>query len=295
MQMSSISPSFTSHSSNNLADIAARVVEEFRIENGHDDQLDDIFSNDFYDDISLITEKQTQHENEHKKDQEEEEKEFEFAVICNNSSSLSPLSPISADEIFFNGEIVPRYPLFDQSLLLDSKNDIIASNNETKLVGLKHSPKDVRRQPLSMFFNEDRDCNNSTVSCSSSESDDLDGAAPGTYCIWKPKEELLLEEEKCKKSNSTGNSSKRWKLRNLLSRSHSDRNFSKDDAASIVVFSPKKGGEKMKFEKSAKVAGAEDDDDEIELPAKTVVDEKIKSKKEGNRIRSFVSFKEMRF
>lgn len=45
--ISGVSPSFTSHSSSHLVDVAARVVQEFRHENG--DDYDDILNfNDFH-------------------------------------------------------------------------------------------------------------------------------------------------------------------------------------------------------------------------------------------------------
>ncbi|CAI9283861.1 unnamed protein product [Lactuca saligna] len=263
MQPSSVitvSPSFTSHSANNLADIAARVVEEFRNENGGDED-DDIYNftaddgNEFYIPVNgdldgTRTEKMK--ENEEESDEDEEE-EFEFAVVCKQFDSSS----VSADEIFSNGEIIPRYPLFDRSLLLDDVPDFnqVAEKSETNSPS---KPSPVVRLPLRKLFSEERD----SPSCSSSEADDLDGITPGTYCIWKPKVE---SPGRCKKSNSTGNTSKRWKLRNLLHRSNSDRNFSTSKDASMVVFSPlttttKKKTEKVKkVENTAKVAVAEDD------------------------------------
>ncbi|GKF82080.1 hypothetical protein Tco_0243736, partial [Tanacetum coccineum] len=64
LDLSSISPSFTSHSSNNnLSDIAARVVAEL--------QNDDIYDH-FY-------EEQEEPEEE-EPEEEEEEKEFEFVT-----------------------------------------------------------------------------------------------------------------------------------------------------------------------------------------------------------------------
>ena len=64
-----------------------------------------------------------------------------------------------------------------------------------------------------------------TGSCSSSTSendsvDNLEGVPEGTYCVWNPNS--VARDRK--KSNSTGSSSfsKRWKLRELLLRSHSE-------------------------------------------------------------------------
>ncbi|KAK4375653.1 hypothetical protein RND71_006330 [Anisodus tanguticus] len=71
--------------------------------------------------------------------------------------------------------------------------------------------------PLRKLFIEDREI------ASSSEGDDLDGIPPGTYCVWKPRAaEESPTDQRCKKSNSTGSSSKRWKLRDFLHQSNSD-------------------------------------------------------------------------
>lgn len=183
----SLSPSFNSYSSANLADIAARVVQEFRHENP---DLDD---SDIYDweveSLSLEDEQEQQ---------DKEEEEFEFSFCCKKPDT----SPISADEIFLNGQIKPTYPLFDTTL--------ISQPNTT--------PK-KHRLPLRTLMNEDRQtATTTTSSCSSSE---LDSVEPGTYCVWKPSKESKESPNGCKKSNSTG-SSKRWKFRDLLYRSNSD-------------------------------------------------------------------------
>lgn len=237
--MSSISPSFTSYSSNDLSDIAARVVAEFR----NDNSENDIYN--FLDIEPDIEEESNKKEEKEKEDQSDEE--FEFEVLCKESNSLN----ISADEIFYNGEIIPRYPLFDQSLL---NEDVLVSDS------IQFPVVNRKRNQLRKLFNEERE----TPSCSSSETDDLDGVSPETYCIWKPKEE---SPEICKKSNSTGNISKRWKLRNLLRRSNSDRNFSASKDEFVL-------------KKTAKVAGTDDDAE----PATVVETDKI-----DNRLRS-VSF-----
>ncbi|KAK7373245.1 hypothetical protein VNO80_06644 [Phaseolus coccineus] len=52
---------------------------------------------------------------------------------------------------------------------------------------------------------------------SSSEADELEGVPAETYCVWTPN-----SPRKCKKSNSTGSSSKKWKLLDLLRRSNSE-------------------------------------------------------------------------
>ncbi|XP_076959535.1 uncharacterized protein LOC143635643 [Bidens hawaiensis] len=273
--VNSVSMSFTANSSNNLADIAARVVEEFRNENGHEDD-DDIY-NSLYDDNQVSEEPEPVGncvQNLKENEAEEEDAEFEFAVVCRNPD----FSSVSADEMFSNGEIIPRYPLFDQSLLLDDEQRIPQYNVDSL------PPKDftvnppVVRNPLRKLFREERE----TATCSD---DTLDGAAPGTYCIWKPKEE---SPEKCKKSNSTGNSSKRWKFKNLLQRSNSDSHMAAGKSAPVADFGAKKKSEKVKkVDNPAKVAGA-DDDGEVKPVAGDINSTSKGGNGNGNRLRSYL-------
>ncbi|MCD7448395.1 hypothetical protein HAX54_041548 [Datura stramonium] len=92
---------------------------------------------------------------------------------------IRSISPISADEIFHNGQIRPIFPILTEI-----------------------SIKLKRRRIQSRF--------------------DLEGIPPGTYCVWRPRSAEESPSELCKKSNSTGSSSKRWKLRDFLHRSNSD-------------------------------------------------------------------------
>lgn len=243
-------PSFTSYSSSRLAEIAARVVEEFRTESydygrhGEDYGGGNSFLTDYEESLResgthfrhklIIDEEKSTDKNggggdEKGKDEgeEEDEGEFEFAVVGQDFVS----SPTPADEIFFNGQIRPCFPLFNQDLLLDGADD-------KKEVGFTHhkSPEEVRPSPvttaatrrlsLSKLFTEDRD---PPSSCSSSEADELDGVKPDSYCVWNPKAAAAAaaaaaaEEGRCKKSSSTGScSSKRWRFRGLLHRSNSE-------------------------------------------------------------------------
>ncbi|KAL8256388.1 hypothetical protein R6Q59_031455 [Mikania micrantha] len=268
--MSSVSPSFTTNSSSNLADIAARVVEEFRNENGHGDD-DDIYN--FIDDANQVHVPVVDELEANCEEESDEEEEFAFDVVCTNYNSSS----VSADEIFFNGELLPRYPLFDRSLLLENvadKSDGDSPNRRSPAV----------RHSLRHLFIEERE----TASCSSSEADDLDGVTPGTYCIWKPKVE---SSESCKKSNSTGNSSKRWKFLHLLRRSNSDVDTTAGRNDLDTVFRPSTETKKVKkVEKTAKVAVADDDGEpapltsEIKSPNKTI--------KEGNCVGSYLPIKQ---
>ncbi|KVI06328.1 uncharacterized protein LOC112510083 [Cynara cardunculus var. scolymus] len=246
-----ISPSFTAHSSTNLADVAARVVEEFRHENG--DDYDDIFNFNGYDhdyddgrfavpaDDKADTDTPSEKLKDENSDTDDDDDEFEFAVVSSHVNSSS----ISADEIS-QGHISPRYPLFDRSLLLDVDPNLIKVVNGSPETDCK--PSLVVRLPLRKLFSEERDFS----SWSSSEADDLDGVNPGTYCVWKPKTE---SPGRCKKSNSTGNSSRRWKFRDILYRSNSDSKESPFLLFKPLISTNKKINNE-KVEKSAKVASA---------------------------------------
>ncbi|GAB2269848.1 hypothetical protein Dimus_004767 [Dionaea muscipula] len=230
------SPSFNGYSSSaRLAQIAATVVEEFKDDGGYDDVL-----------FSTTMEAETQRRQvlgvgreEGKesvpeevvepegKDHEEEEEEgdddsdFEFAVVTRDDES-----PISADDIFYNGQIRPIFPLFNTDLIYGSASwmnpaDCGGGGEEEGAVEAARVPDPTTaiRIPLKKLLIQERE-GAATASCSSSEADELEGVPPGTYCVWTPKnkdQEMILR----KKSNSTG-SSKRWKFRELLRRSISD-------------------------------------------------------------------------
>lgn len=133
--------------------------------------------------------------------------DFEFSFVPRHTDS----SPVSADDIFYNGQIKPMYPIFG----VVPSNDAVLSffPNDNNI-----APTPRRRLPLRKLMFEEGE----TASCSSStdESVDLEGVAEGAYCVWTPNS---VGSER-KKSNSTGSTSKRWKLRvrDLLLRSHSD-------------------------------------------------------------------------
>ncbi|XP_022738532.1 uncharacterized protein LOC111291174 [Durio zibethinus] len=196
------SPSFNNYSSGRLAEIAARVVEEFRQESGSQDDIYDTWP------------QPKQHQQPVIEEEDNEDDDFEFAFVCREPEA----SPISADEIFYNGQIRPTYPLFNTNLLNDDQTPNRKNVDSTSTVS-KPRP---HRLPLRKLMSEERE----TTSCSSSEADELDGVAPGTYCVWTPKggSSGTINQEspgRCKKSNSTG-SSKRWRLRDLIYRSNSD-------------------------------------------------------------------------
>ncbi|XP_027338410.1 uncharacterized protein LOC113852385 [Abrus precatorius] len=193
------SPSFSSYSSETLAEIAARVIEELRRDphsvTDEDDALFPAWQND---DHSFPAPND---------DDQPENDDFEFSFVPRDLSS-----PVSADDIFYNGQIRPMYPIFDRNLLFDAP----APPNDTAPNNKNDATTRRRRLPLRKLMFEEGE----TASCSSStdESVDLEGVAEGTYCAWTPNS---VGRER-KKSSSTGSASKRWKLRDLLLRSHSD-------------------------------------------------------------------------
>ncbi|KAK4771757.1 hypothetical protein SAY86_013532 [Trapa natans] len=125
-------------------------------------------------------------------DDEDEDDDFEFVSLFKNS-----------DQLVIGG---PVYPVFNR--------DVICGPREGE-------ERCSIKIPLKSLFLEDRD----PLSCSSSEADELDGVPEGSYCVWNPRlaaEELQPSPPRCKKSNSTGSCSKRWRFRDLLRRSNSD-------------------------------------------------------------------------
>lgn len=200
------SPSFNSYSSETLAQIAARVIQEFRTTDPSSLSDDPLFDSWQQDD-----------DNDHREaaaGDGDDDGDFEFAFVSRDSHS----SPVSADDIFCNGQIRPMYPLFDRTLLDEAVSTVVSSSPTTDETAARR-----RRLPLRKLMFEERETGSCSSSTSEAEDADLDGVAPGTYCVWDPKSSSSSSLGKpCKKSSSAGSSSKRWKLRDLLPRSHSD-------------------------------------------------------------------------
>ncbi|KAL5723697.1 hypothetical protein ACHQM5_007066 [Ranunculus cassubicifolius] len=209
------SPSFSSYSSNRFAEIAAKVSEEFfdqREELGLEGDLDVSLKKLVLEDEqiqissvekSVLEDEENEKESVVDEDEEEDDEDFEFAVVSRDTNT----SPISADEIFSDGQIKPVYPVFNRHLLFTGNEEDFAKFREGSSI----------RLPLKKLFIEERDPSSST----SSEADDLDALPDGTYCVWTPTKSVPPSPEMRKKSNSTG-SSKRWRFRDLLHRSNSD-------------------------------------------------------------------------
>ena len=139
-------------------------------------------------------------------DEEEEEEEEEFSFSCTNPDG----SPISADDVFVNGQIRPIFPIFNRDLLFGGGYD---GDLNSKVDSLS------LRSPLRKLFVE-------SASESASESDELERIPTDTYCEWSGAaaggaKAVDASPEICKKSNSTG-FSKLWRFRDLVHRSNSD-------------------------------------------------------------------------
>ncbi|KAF7838330.1 putative inactive poly [ADP-ribose] polymerase SRO5 [Senna tora] len=224
----SASPSFNSYSSETLAEIAARVLEELRIGATHPLSLPD-----HHEDDALLFDSWESDLNDAVQDSADDD--FEFALVCRDQNS----SPVSADDIFYNGQIKPIYPIFDHSLVFAATQNDVVSRESTTTPVRRH-----RRLPLRKLMFEERE----TESCSSSASDADDikigAAAPENYCVWSPKSAAPAgrrSERKKSKSTESSSSSKRWNLKDLLFlRSGSE---SKNDA--VVFLSQSKRSSKV--------------------------------------------------
>ncbi|XP_055806876.1 uncharacterized protein LOC129875605 [Solanum dulcamara] len=131
-------------------------------------------------------------------DENDDEEEFSFA--CGIDAP-----PISADEVFYNGQIRPLFPLFNQNLLLCDE-DLEALKEQLPI-----------RPPVKKIFIQTED---NPIPAASSSSEDI----AGPFCEWsknKAIEASLENPEVCKKSNSTG-FSKLWRFKVFLHRSNSD-------------------------------------------------------------------------
>lgn len=218
--------SSTYNSNTNLTEIAARVVKEFKAE---DETDSDFFFNHetFSCAVQILNEKAEVLEKEDNGDDD-----FEFAFV----NTEPEFSPISADEIFYNGQI---RPIFNTDLC---SHDVQFKNEKVS------APTASIRLPLRKLFIAERET-------TPSEADDLESIPPGTYCVWRPRAAEDSPTGQCKKSNSTGSSSKRWKLRDFLHRSNSD---GKDTFVFLTTPFNKKREEKAESTTaadSAKIAG----------------------------------------
>ncbi|XP_039019814.1 uncharacterized protein LOC120151417 isoform X2 [Hibiscus syriacus] len=134
------------------------------------------------------------------KDEKEAEEE-EFSFVCLNPDG----SPISADDLFQDGQIRPVFPLFNRDLLFTDENGTVLKTEEGDVA----LPPQVRK----VFVEDSPD----TMSSSSSTSEPA-----GPYCEWRGgRTAVEAPPDTCRKSNSTG-FSKLWRFRDLKLRCSSD-------------------------------------------------------------------------
>lgn len=134
--------------------------------------------------------------------EEKGDEDFEFAILQTASAS-------SGDE---RGLV---FPVFDQNLV-----------SETSAV----EPEAVLTPLKDLFLRERIDSPPQQTYSSSSDEDELDTIPSEIYCPWTPARSTaeMSPSGGCRKSKSTGSSStsswstKRWRIRDLLKRSHSD-------------------------------------------------------------------------
>ncbi|XP_054806345.1 uncharacterized protein LOC129309023 [Prosopis cineraria] len=251
-QLSSSSPSFNSYSSETLADIAARVLNEFRSDPRS-------VSDPIFDSWESLDSTQSHGGSLNDQDPDDDDDgEFEFSLVCTDPNS----SPVSADDIFCNGQIKPMYPILDTNFLFSHPH--FAPSNEVVVAGASVSPISApnetvpvprrRRPPLRKLMFEERE----TWSCPSSASDadqrDVGGVPPETYCVWSQKSGSAGRTSKKSRSTELSSSSKRWRLRDLLlNRSGSQRGGRKE---AMLLVSQSKRSSKVAQEVSKPIAGA---------------------------------------
>lgn len=134
-------------------------------------------------------------------EEEEEDADFEFAFVCRDPD----ITEITADELFFNGQIRPAFPVFNRELTAPEAGGVDARASSTS----GGDACDAIMLPLRKLLIEDRNA----------------GGAPaeGEYCMWTPRSPAVPPSPgQCKKSRSTGSTSRRWRLRDLIHRSSSD-------------------------------------------------------------------------
>ena len=200
----SLSPSFNKFSGTVFPDVAGKFTHDFEVK------------------LHLTTDKPKKEQEEKSNNQPEMEEE-EFSFVCLNPEG----SPISADDVFQNGQIRPVFPLFNQDLLFALENGSV----------LKSEDGDVPlRPPLRKLFVED---SSDTTSSSLSE-------PAGPYCDWMRGGRTVEETSPgtCKKSNSTG-FCKLWRFRDLMLRSNSDGR----DAFVFLHHPPSSSASSVKTEK----------------------------------------------
>lgn len=190
-------PTLNCYSATEYAEISAKLEDDFigklKVKDESSDNLVEEKHPELHDDG----------DEEEGSDEDDDDDDYEFSFFCTDPDG----SPISAEEIFQNGQIRPIFPLFNRDLLFAGGNDgdLKSSNNDSS---------SSLRPPMVKYFVEEH------ASTSSADTDDVDEVALGEFCAWSGKA-VEASPDVCKKSNSTGFSRLR-RFRDLLHRSHSD-------------------------------------------------------------------------
>ncbi|XP_058091633.1 uncharacterized protein LOC131237717 [Magnolia sinica] len=303
----SVSPTFSSYSSSRFAEIASRVVDEINREGEENEEeflisdaaahLEQISLNPLQEcpleeeQISLelpqleISVVENAGEGEEDEANEDDDDDFEFAFVPRDPCA----PPISADDVFSDGQIRPIWPIFNSDLVFSESQGSDEGNHEQN-----YGPS--IRLPMRKLLAEGRDPPALSPS-SSSESVTLDEIPSGSYCVWTPRStksaraEAAVSPDRCKKSNSTG-SSKVWRFRDLMHRSSSNG----QDTMVFLSTDAIKGGEKrgtvLKEErrKEKVVVGGKKGKREVSAHEMHYLRNRMMS--EGDRRRSFLPYRQ---
>ncbi|XP_054822961.1 uncharacterized protein LOC129321269 [Prosopis cineraria] len=202
--------------------------------------------------------------------------EEEFSFVCGDLSETLA----SADELFHNGQIRPKFPFF-----------VDECEGGSPL-----------RPPLKKLFVERRDI--SSPALEDSESIEWNRAPPvRSYCRWSNKKTTEVLNQRCEKSNSTG-FSKLWRFRDLKLRSNSDGKdafvfltaSTKKRASSGTTEAEKAVNVKGKAEKIISGEGKKDAVRKSKSKTASWGPEKhyvmIRARKEGDRRRSYLPYRQ---
>ncbi|MCE3050371.1 hypothetical protein HAX54_047071 [Datura stramonium] len=187
-------------------EVIGKLTEDFTEQLKMKEQIiEDEVEQHVYDDDDDDDEEEEEEEEEEVEDGDDDEEEFSFA--CGIDAP-----PIAADEVFYNGQIRPLFPLFNQNLLL-SDEDLEALKEQLPI-----------RPPVKKIFIQTEDNPIPATSSSSSNSLTESEEIAGPFCEWSKNKAIEAtpdSPEVCKKSNSTG-FSKLWRFKDFLHRSNSD-------------------------------------------------------------------------
>ncbi|KAE8722642.1 RCD one 2, putative isoform 1 [Hibiscus syriacus] len=204
-------------------------------------------------------------------EKEEEEEEEEFSFVCLNPDG----SPISADDLFQDGQIRPVFPLFNRDLLFADENGTVLRTKEGDVA----LPPRVRKLLV-------EDLSDKTSSSSSTSE------TAGPYCEWRGgRTAVEVSPDTCRKSNSTG-FSKLWRFRDLKLRCSSDGKdafvFLNQPPPSSSIKTEKKNEkeEKPKAKKRGKTASPS---------AHEQLYVKNRAQREGVKRRSYLPYKQIGF